>query len=213
VQINSGASESDVLELKSFILSELNIKKLIFSSNSGEVVSRRLKVNFPVLGKKHGKHIKKIVQIITKLNQDDVNKFENEGCLQISVNNNVILLEKEDLIITSEDLPGFLTANNDKVLVALNTSISASLYKEGLAREFINKVQSLRKDHSLIVTSKIDLVVFAEGDFKDAIEEHRSHICREVLASSIGLVKEPPKNNAVFEFNNYKLYIAFDVII
>ena len=213
VQINSGASESDVLELKSFILSELNIKKLIFSSNSGEVVSRRLKVNFPVLGKKHGKHIKKIVQIITKLNQDDVNKFENEGCLQISVNNNVILLEKEDLIITSEDLPGFLTANNDKILVALNTSISASLYKEGLAREFINKVQSLRKDHSLIVTSKIDLVVFAEGDFKDAIEEHRSHICREVLASSIGLVKEPPKNNAVFEFNNYKLYIAFDVII
>ena len=212
VQLNNNINESDILELKNFILSELNIKRLVFSSNSGGVVKRSLKVNFPVLGKKHGKLIKPIVQIVNNLSQLDVDRFDIDGVLEINIDNNKVFLEREDLIIKSEDLPGFLTAKNDEILVALNTSISQSLYKEGLAREFINKVQSIRKERSLVVTSTIHIDVFVDGRFKEAIEEHKKHICSEVLASNMSVCCSPPKNNVVFEFNDYKMYIAIDVV-
>ena len=107
-----------------------------------------------------------------------------------------------------EDLPGFLMAKNDQVLVSLNTLISKELMGEGFAREFVNCVQGIRKSLGLVVTDTISIVLFGDQKALDVILVHQSYVEGEVLAKSIVLASEKPKNSTPFEFNNYKMYIA-----
>jgi isoleucyl-tRNA synthetase len=212
IQLNDGSKKKGVESLRALILSELNIKELIFSDKSKNIIKRSLKVNFPVLGKKHGPLIKLIIKAVSSLVQKDVEEFESSGKISLTINGEVVELGNDDLIVTSEDMPGFLTAKTDSVLVALNTQISKDLHLEGLSREFINKIQSIRKEMGLIVTSKIRIVAFiGGGEFEEAINFHREHICEEVLADGIIIETEIPKSNYVFEFNHYKMYIAVDL--
>jgi isoleucyl-tRNA synthetase len=212
IQLNNSSKKKGVESLRALILSELNIKELIFSDKSQNIVKRSLRVNFPVLGKKHGPLIKLIIKAVSSLVEKEVEEFESCGKISLTIDGGIIVLEGEDLIVTSEDMPGFLTAKTESVLVALNTQISKDLHLEGLSREFINKIQSIRKEMGLVVTSKIRIIVFVGGgEFEEAINFHRDHICEEVLADGIIIEKKAPKTNYVFEFNNYKMYIAVDV--
>jgi len=119
-----------------------------------------------------------------------------------------LVLVEDDLNIKIEDLPGFLTAQNDNVLVSLNTSISKDLADEGFAREFVNFLQSLRKSSGFAVTDMI--LVGLSGDKKaiDIVLKHQKYISGEVLASSIFESKKELTKSTLFEFNNYKMYIA-----
>ena len=111
-------------------MSELNVKEVVLAQNTNDVVEK-LSVNFPVLGKKYGKKVKKIVEIVNGFNKEDISLFENQNEISIDIDDRVLLV-KDDLIVNINDIPGQLIASKDGVLVSLNTKISKELLEEGL---------------------------------------------------------------------------------
>ena len=194
--------------LLDLIKSEVNVKSVLFSKKSEGVLKTRLVPNFSVLGKKYGKLMPEIVSAVQLFNIEDVEGFIENKRVLLVLGKKELVLGEDDLIVKIEDLPGFLTAKNDRVLVSLNTSISEDLLREGFAREFVNRVQGIRKSLGLVVTDKIHIVLFGDQKAVDIILGHQSYIEGEVLAKSIVLFDKKPKNSTPFEFNNYKMYIA-----
>ena len=206
VCLSGGLVESDVLA--SLVLSEVNVKDVFFVKNSNKMVKKTLSINFPVLGKKHGKKIKSIKTLVDSFSEAEVENYENCGGVELCVDNETIVLSNDDLIIKMENVPGFLTAKSTNVLISLDTSISQELALEGIAREFINQVQNIRKEQNLSVVDRVCLEFSGTPDVVEALEKHKKYISGEVLADKITHVIAPPKNNTLFEFNNYKMYIA-----
>ena len=192
------------------IKSEINVKSVLFSAESDGLVKKCLVPNFSVLGKKYGSLMREIVSGVKLFTDVDVLTFIKNGEISLFVNERELILFGDDLVVKVEDLPGFLTAKNNRVLVSLNTSISKSLLDEGFAREFVNFMQGLRKDLNLVVTDTVSIVLFGDVGAVDIILNHRSYVEGEVLAKSIVVSDKKPKNNTLFEFNNYKMYIAIE---
>ena len=136
--------------------------------------------------------------------------FEKNKTINIKVDGQVVGLKNDDLVLKLESLPGFLTAQTSGVVISLNTQMSKELLNEGFSREFINRVQNMRKDCGFSVVSKVKILLCGDQDAVDVVLGHKEHIQSEVLATSITQIKTKPKKNTLFEFNNYKLYIAID---
>ena len=206
--LRGGFVEGDVLV--DLVQSEINVKEVSFSSKSSDVVEQELVVNFPVLGKKHGKKTKSIVGVINKLGPNDVLEYEKLKKITICVDGENICLSDDDLILKIKDIPGVLTTKSDDVLISLNTSLSEKLLAEGFSREFINKVQNIRKDQRLSVVDKINITISGDLDAINMVLNNDQYVKDEVLATTITSVDSAPKNNTLFEFNNYKMYIAVE---
>ena len=205
--LGSGNEEDVLIDL---VRSEINVKEVSFSNNSSDIVEQELVVNFPVLGKKYGKKTKSIVAVVNKLGASGVREYEKNRKIIVSVNGEKVCLAGDDLILKIKDIPGVLTAKSDEVLISLNTSISKELLAEGFAREFINKVQNIRKDKNFLVIDKISITISGDLDAIKMVKNNVQHVKDEVLASTITAVEHAPKNNILFEFNNYKMYIAVE---
>jgi len=206
--LNTVSSKQVLVDL---VQSEVNVKTVFFESNSNNVISRKLVVNFPVLGKKYGHLIKGIVSAVEGLGNKDACLLEEIGSLSVLVGNQEIVLKKEDLLIKIEDAPGVLTAKNDDVLVMLNPKLSQGLIEEGFAREFINKIQNMRRDLGLAVTDLVEVLVGGDIIACDIVFKHENYVSEEVLAQKISLSSSALKKGSVFEFNDYKLYIVLQV--
>tara|TARA_B100001250_G_scaffold343704_1_gene312452 strand:- start:1205 stop:2338 length:1134 start_codon:yes stop_codon:yes gene_type:complete len=208
VCLNDGGLEDGVFV--DLIKSEINVKSVLFSTSSDGAIKRCLVPNFSVLGKKYGSLMREIASKIKLFTDSDVLSFVQNDEISLVLNDRELILSRDDLVVKVEDLPGFLTAKNDRVLVSLNTSISEELLEEGFAREFVNFVQGLRRGLNLVVTDKISIILFGETEAVDIILNYRSYIEGEILAKSIVVSTEKPKHNTRFEFNNYKMYIAIE---
>ena len=206
VCLNNPEMEEGVLV--DLVKSEINVKSVLFSEKSEGVVKTRLVPNFVVLGKKHGSLMRDIVSKIGSFSDEDVLSFVKKKQIGLMLNGERLVLLEEDLMVKIEDLPGFLTAKNDNMLVSLNTSMSQELLDEGFAREFVNFVQGKRKSLGLVVTDMISIALFGDLGAVEIVLKHSPYISGEVLAKSIFKSVENPKNNTLFEFNNYKMYIA-----
>ena len=175
-------------------------------------MSRKIIPNFSVLGKKYGSKIKKIITEIEKLNNDDINDFEKKNILRVVVEGEKINLSNDELIIKIDKMPGFLTAQADGVLISLNTEISEELFSEGLAREVVNFIQGERKRLGLMVMNRVSLGFFGNKNQLLTLFSHEKYIKQEVLAQKIYSLNAPPKKGSLFEFNDYKMYIAIDKV-
>jgi isoleucyl-tRNA synthetase len=195
------------------IKSEINVKQVLFADNSNDVVERSLVVNFPVLGKKHGGLVKKIVGAINGLSQSDVNIYEKKGELDLMIGGDKLTFSGDDLEVRVKNMPGYLTAQSEGVLVTLNTHVSAELKAEGYVREFVNKVQNIRKELGFVVTNRVVLSVFGDEDALNMIKAHEQYVSEELLVESFAYTKSPPKNSFLFEFNNFKMYIGVELNI
>ena len=204
--LGAGYKQSDVLS--ELVESETNIKNIIFSHNSSGLVKRKLVPNFSVLGKKYGGMTKKIISEIQQFSESDFKQYEQFQKISISVDGEKIILCGDDLVVKIEDMPGFLTAKTDSVIISLNTNLSEELLSEGFAREFVNKVQGFRKDLGLLVVDRISISVFGDSGGVEILLNQKKYVLEEVLGDDILLIGSVPKNNRLFEFNNYKLYIA-----
>ena len=194
------------------IKSEINVKQVLFAENSNDVVERKLVVNFPVLGKKHGGLMKEIVNAVRELSPSDVALYEKHGELSVSLAEGAVSLSGGDLQVQAKNMPGYLTAQSSGLLVTLNTSISNELESEGYAREFVNKAQNIRKDLGLIVTNRVILSVSGDKEALKMIKPHENYISEELLVDTILFLKSTPKNSFLFEFNNFKMYIGVELV-
>jgi len=172
-------------DVENLILSEVNVKSLEYLTEDSGILIKRIKPNFKTLGPRYGKLMKQISLAFASLGQVEIRTLEIEGVLVLMAEDEQIHLGMEDVEITTEDIPGWTVATQDKLTVALDMTITDELRQEGLARELVNRVQNLRKDTGLEVVDRIKLEVMAEADHAQSFELFREYICSETLAELI----------------------------
>jgi isoleucyl-tRNA synthetase len=174
--------------VENLIVSEVNVKELQYLDDSTGVLVKRIKPNFKTLGPRFGKAMKEVSAAINTMNQQQINELERLGNLSLSINGATETIVTEDVEIHSEDIPGWLVANEGKFTVALDITLTEELKLEGIARELINRIQNLRKDAGFDVTDKITISILNHHLLTQAIETHREYIASQTLAREICLV-------------------------
>jgi isoleucyl-tRNA synthetase len=170
--------------IRPLVLSEVNVKELNFIEGSGLLV-KKVKCNFRTMGKKYGKLMKGVAAQMAQLTQDQIEELEKQGSLNINVDGTDLVVEAADVDIISEDIPGWLVANDGNLTVALEVELDDDLRNEGMAREIINRVQNIRKDSGLEITDRINITIEPNDQTNKAIEAYGDYIRTQVLADEI----------------------------
>ncbi|MFC2104036.1 isoleucine--tRNA ligase [Bacteroidota bacterium] len=184
--------------VRNLVLTEVNVKDVEYITDTTGVLVKKIKPNFKSLGPKYGKLMKQISQAVTQMSQEDIVAFERNEKHELNVDTETINLALEDVEITSEDIPGWLVANDGKLTVALDINVTDMLREEGIAREFINRIQNIRKDSNFDVTDKIKIQIQKHELINKAIEKHKDYIGAQTLARSIDLVDKFEQNSVHF---------------
>lgn len=189
--------EAQLEAVKDLILNEVNVKELEYLKEGTGVLVKTIKPNFKSLGPKYSKLMKPIAAAIGAMTAEDIAAFESAGSFSVEVNGEKLQLLPEDVEIISEDIPGWLVANEGRITVALDITISEDLRQEGYARELVNRIQNLRKDSGLDVTDKIRLQIQRHAALDAAVEKHRTYISSQTLASDLQLVDTCNESGAI----------------
>lgn len=179
-------------DVKKLILSEVNVKDLEYITDTTGILTKKIKPNFKTLGPKYSKQMKSINTEFAGYDTKRINSFEaelNKGSVQLSIDGVMVTLSPEDVEILSEDIPGWLVATEGKLTVALDVTLTADLIQEGIAREFINRIQNLRKDNGFDVTDKICIEIQKNEAIISAINVHKNYIAMQTLANDIKWVE------------------------
>jgi isoleucyl-tRNA synthetase len=174
---------AQVEKVKDLILSETNVKTFEYITDASGVVTKKIKPNFKTLGRTLGGNMKFAQAAIEALTQADIAHIEKEKTINLTLNGQVYPLSIEDFLITSEDIPGWLVANDGDVTVALDVTLTDALIAEGTARDLVNKIQNLRKDRDFNITDKIKVKLERHEAIVDAVNNHVDYIKSEVLAT------------------------------
>ena len=177
--------KSQIEAVKELVLSEVNVKELEFMTSDSGILVKKVKPNFKTLGPKFGQQMKAISQAISKFTSEDISTIEQEESYPLDIGGSEIQIDLSDVIITTEDVPGWVVTSMNGNTVALDISLSDNLINEGLAREVINRVQNLRKDLGFEVTDRIEITLSAEEKLANAINNNLNYICSETLADEI----------------------------
>ena len=182
--------QPQVEAVRRLILNEVNVKEIDYVSDTEGILIKKIKPNFKTLGPKYGKLMKGISTLIAGFSQQDIANFEISGTCNVFIDGQKVELTPEDMEITSEDIPGWLVANEGKITVALDITVTEELKLEGTARELINRIQNLRKDSSFDVTDKISIVLQKHPETDAAVAMHRDYIMSQVLGVSLETVEK-----------------------
>ena len=199
--------QAKIEKVEDYILNEINVKQIEYLSDTSGIISKTIKPNFKTLGPKFGKHMKAISAAVSSFGENEIAIIETEGAYTLEIVGENLNLEAEDFIIQSDDIEGWLVASDKGLTVALDIQLSEELEAEGNAREFVNKVQNLRKDNDFEVTDKILVKLLINEEFNPAIEKFKNYICTEVLAKDIELVKDLEEATPI-EVNEIQLKVA-----
>ena len=192
--------------VKDLIVSEVNVKQLEFVEGS-DILVKKVKCNFRTMGKKFGKLMKSIAAQMAELSQEQIADLESKGQIELFVEGQQVNVEAEDVEIISEDIPGWLVANEGNLTVALEVALTDELRQEGMARELINRIQNLRKDNGLEITDRIKVVVSPNNQTDAAISSYGEYIKTQVLADAIAIGEN---NGTETEFDDFKLKILIN---
>ena len=179
------------LELvKDLILSEVNVKELRFLTETEGFIKKKIKPNFQALGKKLGPLMKQVNNALQNFTQHEITLFEKEGRYSLTLGDEIVELMLSEVEITSEDIPGWTVASKGALTVALDIEITPELIQEGNAREFVNRIQKIRKDSGFDVTDRIDVKVSANNGIKESLAKFNNYICAEILADKLELASD-----------------------
>jgi isoleucyl-tRNA synthetase len=188
VPITDTKFEEQIQEVASLIKSEVNVKQIEYLRDSEGILVKKIKPNFKTLGPRYGKLMKQISEAVSNLTQKDIAVIETTGTYSFELSGEKISIGPEDVEIFSEDIPGWLVANEGRLTVALDITITNELRQEGIAREFINRIQNLRKESGYEVTDKINIRILSNSAIDDAVHNFRDYIGSQTLSDSIELV-------------------------
>jgi isoleucyl-tRNA synthetase len=186
--------EKQLRTVSALILSEVNVKEIEYLTDAAGILVKKIKPNYKTLGPRYGKIMKQIASVITSLSQEEISHIEMHEGYSFSVGDQEVNISLDDVEIISEDIPGWLVANDGKLTVALDVTVTDELREEGIAREFVNRIQNLRKDSGLEVTDKININIGKHPDINKAIKNNEDYILSQTLAKSVRLVDNIPSN-------------------
>ena len=204
------AHQQESLEaVKTLILNEVNVKELKFVDNAAGILVKKIKPDFKKLGPRYGKIMKTLAAAIQTMSQDEINAFEKAGTFTLTVEGQEAVIERTDVEIISEDIPGWLVANEGRLTVALDITVTESLRKEGLARELVNRIQILRKSSGYDITDKISVTVLSNEVMDEAIKDFNSYIANQVLAVSVEIT-DVISDATELDFEEFKLSVRIE---
>mgnify|MGYP003293285287 FL=1 len=206
VPVLSEREKENIDAVKDLIMNEVNVKGINFVDDSAGILVKKIKPDFKKLGPKCGKSMKMVAAQLQELSQEEISNFEKSGVYTLNIDGNDIMIEKGDVEILSEDIPGWLVANNGSITIALDVTITPELQKEGIAREFVNRIQNIRKSSGFEITDKICVKIENSENVKGAIESFGDYVASQVLANSIELV-EKVANPIELDFDDFKVNI------
>ena len=198
--------------VKQLILNEVNVKDMKFVDNTAGILVKRIKPDFKKLGPRYGKIMKALAAAIQQMSQDDINAFEKAGTFTLQVDGQEAVLEKADVEIISEDIPGWLVANEGRLTVALDITVTDELKKEGLARELVNRIQNLRKSSGFEITDKVNITLASSAEMDGAVEAYQEYIKSQVLANNLVVTAEPISDTTSLDFEDFTLAVKVEKI-
>ena len=191
--------------VKALVLNEVNVKEMRFVDNTEGILVKKIKPDFKKLGPRYGKIMKALAAAIQQMSQEDINAFEKAGTFTLKVDGVDAVIDRADVEIISEDIPGWLVANEGRLTVALDITVTEELKKEGLARELVNRIQNIRKSSGFDITDKVIIKIASATEMDGAIQLFREYISNQVLAKSIEITSEPIANATTLDFEDFTL--------
>jgi len=192
--------------VKSLIMSEVNVKELNFVDGTAGILVKKVKCDFKKLGPKFGKQMKAVAVLVAEMSQDAIAELERNGKYTLMIDGNEAILDATDVEIFSEDIPGWLVANEGKLTVALEVTITEDLRKEGIARELVNRIQNIRKSSGFEITDKIKITLSKNEQTDDAVNEYNSYICNQVLSNSL-ILADNVTDATELNFDDFSLFV------
>ncbi len=188
IPIISPQTQQQIEAVKELIMSEVNIKEIEFLSDDNNILVKKIKPNFKTLGPKYGKMMKAIAEAIANFSQNDITRIENEKEINLTVENQNITICLSDVEIVTDDIPGWIVANEDAITVALDITIDEQLRYEGIARELVNRIQNIRKESDFDVVDKIDVRLSYHPEMENVLHSFKTYICSETLCNRLELI-------------------------
>ena len=193
--------------VKALIMSEVNVKDIKFVDGAAGVLVKKVKCDFKKMGPKFGKQMKAVAAAVAEMSQEAIAELEKNGSYTLQLDGTDVLVEATDVEIFSEDIPGWLVANEGKLTVALDVTVTEELRREGIARELVNRIQNILKSSGLEITDKIKITLSKNQQTDDAVNEYKDYICNQVLGTSLTLTDEV-ENGTELNFDDFSLYVS-----
>ena len=206
VPILSENEQENIEAVKDLIMNEVNVKAINFVTDASGILVKRIKPDFKKLGPKCGKNMKTVAQMLTEFSQEQIAELEKNGQYSLDVAGASVVVEKGDVEILSEDIPGWLVANNGQITIALDVTITDELKEEGIAREFVNRIQNIRKSSGFEITDKIIVEIEKKAEINVAVEHFTQYIASQVLANEVKLV-DSISGATELDFDDYKVNV------
>ena len=195
--------KENIEAMSQLILDEVNVKELEFVE--GDMLEKKVKCNFRVMGKKFGKLMKAVAAAVGALSQDAINELSVNGSVQVDVDGQTVEIVREDVEIVSEDIPGWTVANDGALTVALDLEITEELKNEGMAREIVKRIQAYRKSSGFEITDHIHVVLSHDDNLQKAVEVYHDYICSQVLADKLEF--GAPESGEELDFEDFKISV------
>ena len=194
VPVIDDSVKAHIEKVKDIFLTEVNVKEIEFLHDTAGIITKKIKPNFKTLGKAYGKQMKEIAAAFATLDQEQICAIERaENGYVLNLPSGDVTLNKGDFEISSEDMPGWTVATEGSLTLALDIVLTPELVREGVARELIHPIQSLRKDNGFEVTDRINTVIYADGEaydqISDALGEYKDYVAAQTLSTSLSLEK------------------------
>ncbi|QXP60386.1 isoleucine--tRNA ligase [Olleya sp. HaHaR_3_96] len=208
IPVDSEQQKEEILAVANLIKHEVNIKQIEILEDASDILVKQIKPNFKALGPRFGKDMKTIAGIITKMTADDIKVIEQKGEIDVECNGKSITLQRDDVEITSQDIEGWLVANEGNITVALDVTISPELKEEGIARELVNRIQNLRKDSGFEVTDRITVQLQEDVNIVQAVKANLDYIKAETLTDDLKIINQLDSGiDIAFDDISTKLFI------
>ena len=193
--------------VKALIMNEVNVKEIQFVDGAAGVLVKKVKCDFKKLGPKFGKQMKAVAAAVAEMSQEAIAELEKKGSYTFNLDGAEAVIETADVEIFSEDIPGWLVANEGKLTVALEVTVTEELRREGIARELVNRIQNIRKSSGFEITDKIKITLSKNPQTDDAVNEYKDYICNQVLGTSLTLT-DNVEGGTELEFDDFRLYVS-----
>lgn len=203
IPATDACQKENIEAMSQLILDEVNVKELEFVE--GDMLEKKVKCNFRVMGKKFGKLMKAVAAAVGALSQDAINELSVNGSVQVDVDGQTVEIVREDVEIVSEDIPGWTVANDGALTVALDLEITEELKNEGMAREIVKRIQAYRKSSGFEITDHIHVVLSHDDNLQKAVEAYHDYICSQVLADKVEF--GAPKSGEELDFEDFKISV------
>jgi isoleucyl-tRNA synthetase len=196
--------------MEQVILDEINVKEIQYVTDDSGIVKKSAKANFKSIGPKFGKSVQQVAQRIKQLNPAEIGRLETSGTLELPVNGSVFTIGKDDVEIIREDIPGWLVESDGPLTVALDTGLTDELLAEGFAREFVNRIQNMRKDAGFQVTDRIAIFYRAADKLRDSLQSMGTYIKNETLAVELSDAYASGEYSEKLEVNGEEVEVGIE---